>query len=350
MKFVKRIILSAILMLSLLFTNAYAGYVEPKAQLTVFEAMGIYNVDEINSGYIMNIDKQKAMEMDRGQIVDFCNGVGYMSLSRRIVKNPFCGVAIVLRTDTGEKTYYLNSGVQVGMYGDDNFLCYVPNENNSTLDELYADFMSSNELYDHSLFVINDKTDYLIFPGDKWAVEDVLYGASNSLIPYEITLSFGKAISREEFCVLIANYLCVCGNYYSLDDYFSERGIAYHSNYFKDTAGCDGSINMLYALGILNGKSEDTFGPGDALTREETAVILKNAAMASGMELKIVTAGFKDLSAVSKWAKDAVNAVGSCGVMTGADSEFKPKDYLTTEQAITGINKLFKLRNKNHRM
>ena len=350
MKIIKNIILASILLFALLYNAAYAGYVEPKSELTVFEAMGIFNVDEINCGYIMSIDRQKAMELDRGQIVDFCNGVGDMLLSRRVVKNPFSGVAIVLRTDDGEKTYFLNSGVQIGKYGEDNFLCYVATENNSTLDELYADFMSSNELYNHSLFVINDKTDYLIFPGDKWAVEDVLYGASNSLIPYEITLSFGKAISREEFCILIGNYLCVCGNYYTLDDYFSERGIAYLSNYFIDTVGCDNSINMLYALGIVNGKSDDNFGPGDALTREETAVILKNAAMAAGMELKIKSAGFKDESSVSKWAKDAVNAVGSCGVMTGTDGEFKPKDFLTTEQAITGINKLFKLRNKNHRM
>lgn len=350
MKFIKSTIIIALFIFGLNSATALAEYIEPKPELTVFQAMGIYHPDEINSAYIMSIDKQMAMELDRGQIVDFCNGMGDVKLSRRIIKNPFCGMAVVLRTDDGEKTYFYNSGVQVGKYGEDNFLCYITLETSSVLDELYADFMSSDSLYNRSVFTINDKVDYLIFPGDKWAVDEVLYGASKSLIPYEITLSFGKAISREEFCILIANYLCVCGNYFTLDDYFSERGTAYHSNYFKDSVGCSNSINMLYALGVINGKSEDTFGPGDALTREETAVILKNAAMAAGMELRVQNANFKDISSVSKWAKDAVNAVGACGVMSGTDGEFKPKDYLTTEQAITGINKLFKLRNKNHRM
>ncbi len=350
MKFAKNILVGALVLLCSLVTVVYAEYIEAEPELTVFEAMGIYHPDEIKSGYMMSIDKQMAMELRQDQIVDFCNGVGNMKLSRRIIKNPFCGLAVILKTDAGEKTYYYNSGVQVGKYGEDNYLCYITAETNSVLDELYSEFMSSDRLYNHSLFTINDKTDYLIFPTDKWAVEEVLYGASKSLIPYEITLSFGKAISREEFCVLIANYLSVCGNYFSLDDYFSERGMAYHSNYFKDSIGCDSSINMLHALGIVNGKSDDTFGPGDALTREESAIILKNTAMAAGMELKISDAGFYDISSVSKWAKDAVNAVGSCGVMTGTDGRFKPKDFLTTEQAITGINKLFKLRNKNHRM
>ncbi len=341
----KKIIIPVLIIMCALCSCVYAEYIEPQPELTVFEAMGIQNIGEIKSGYIMNIDKQKATEMTEAQIVDFCNGVGNMKLQRRIVKNPFCGMAVVLRTDSGEKTYYYNSGVQLGMYGDSNFLCYVPYESNAVLGELYASFMSSKSLYNHSLFVINDKTDYLIFPGDKWAVEEVLYGASNSLIPYEITLSFGKVISREEFCMLVANYLCVCGNYYTLDDYFSENGIAYHTNYFADTNGCDNSINMLYAMGIVNGKSTDVFGPGDALTREETAIILKNAAMAAGMELKIGEVDFADMSSVSKWATDAVKAVGSYGVMSGTDGEFRPKDYLTTEQAITGINKLFKIRN-----
>ena len=340
----RRSIVVALMAIAMLSTSVFAEYIQPHKELTVLEAMGISNINEINSGYVMSLETEQAVEMTDAQIISFVNDAGDMVLKRRIIKNPFCGVIIVLRTDSGEKTYYINSGVQVGKYGEDNYLCYCTAEENTAIGEIYARFMSSRNKYSCSSFVINNQYDYLVFPEEQWAVEDVLYGASNSLLPYEITASYGKAISREEFCILVANYIAVCGNYNSLDDYFLERDIAYLSNYFTDTAGCDSSINMLVALGVVNGKSENTFGPGDALTREEAAIILKNAAVAAGDDLSIGNVSFTDMNSVSSWAKDAVKAVGSNGVMNGTDGKFGPKDFLTTEQAVAGINKLFKIR------
>lgn len=339
----KKIILIASLFIMALAFGAESAYIEPEKELTVFEAMGIRGVSDINSGYVMSLEDQTAMELTDKQIISFCNNAGDMILKRKITKNPFCGVIIVFRTNDGEKTYFINSGVQVGKYGEDNYLCYSTTVENGAIGEIYASFMSCKNKYTHLNFTINDSYDYLIYPEEQWAVEDVLYGASNSILPYEILGSYGKAISREEFCILIANYLAVCGNYNSLEDYFYERDIAYLSNYFDDTYGRDDSINMLHALGIINGKSETKFGPGDALTREEAAVILKNAAVASGSDLNIGSVSFSDMKSVSKWATDAVKAVGSNGVMNGTDGKFSPKDFLTTEQAVAGINKLFKL-------
>lgn len=342
--FMKKIILLASICMMIFSSTASAGYIYPSKTLTVLEAMGINDLNEINSGYMVSLDKGKAVEMTDSQILTFFHDVGGDVLTRRIIKNPFCSVAVVLRTSSGEKTYYMSSGVQVGKYGDSNYLCYAATAENEALGRLYASFMSAPNKYNHSTFTINDDYDYLVYPEEQWAVADVLYGAENSLLPYEITASYGKAISREEFCILIANYIAVCGNYNNLDDFFLERDLGYLSNHFTDTQGRDNSINMLVALGVVNGKSENTFGPGDALTREEAAVILKNAAVASGNDLSIGSVSFTDMNKVSSWAKDAVKAVGSNGVMNGADGKFAPKDFLTTEQAIAGINKLFKLK------
>lgn len=340
----KKIILLACLCAMIFSATASAGYIYPSKNLTVLEAMGINDLNEINSGYMLSLDKGKAVEMTDSQILSFFHDVGGDVLTRRIVKNPFCSVAIVLRTNSGEKTYYMSCGVQVGKYGDSNYLCYSTTTENEALGRLYASFMSAPLKYNYSTFTINDEYDYLVYPEQQWAVADVLYGAENSLLPYEITASYGKAISREEFCILVANYIAVCGNYNNLDDFFRQRDIGYLSNHFTDTEGRDNSINMLVALGVVNGKSESVFGPGDALTREEAAVILKNAAVASGDDLSIGNVSFSDMNKVSGWAKDAVKAVGSNGVMNGSDGKFGPKEYLTTEQAIAGINKLFKIR------
>ena len=323
-------------------SSAGAGYIKPESSMTLLDAMGIKNTSDVKSGYVMNIEKEKAMKLSRSQIKAFCQEANGVSVNRKIIKNPFCGFAVVLDTNDGEKTYFINSGVQVGKYGEDNYFCYTTDVQMNSVSELYGSFKAGNT-YSHSNFTINTETDYLVYPQMQWAVEDVLYAASNSLLPYEISESYGKAISREEFCILIANFIAVCGNFKSLDDYFLQNDMAYLTSYFKDTEGRDNSINMLCALGIINGKSDTQFAPGDALTREESAVILKNAAVAAGINLSEGYVSFSDMSLVSGWAEHAVRAVGSKGIMSGTDGKFMPKDFLTTEQAIAGINRLYKL-------
>lgn len=323
--------------------SVYAEYIEPVKERTLLSAMGIENVGQVHGGYVMNIDKRIAMELTKSQISSFVSEANKTQTYRRICKNPFGGLAIVLRTNKGDKCYFVGSGVQVGKYGDDNFFCYSPEDDMYCVGEIYADFMSSKSRYAHSVFNINQEYDYLIYPEEEWAVEDVLFAAKNSLLPYEICDSYGKAISREEFCILIANYLKVIMNFYNLEDYFSQNKTTYSENYFVDTNGRDKSINMLHAMGIISGKSKTEFHPSDALTREEAAVILKNTAYAAKVKLPVVNTYFYDKSSVSSWAIEAVNAVGYSKIMNGIDGSFKPKSFLTVEQAIAAVNRLYVL-------
>ncbi len=338
----KKLIFVLMLIISIT-TTVSATYIQPADSMSLLEAMGIENASQVLNGYVMNIETEQAMDLSDSQIAAFYKEAKGITVTRKVIKNPFCGYAIVLNTNDGEKTYFVNSGVQIGKYGDDNYLCYMTDEEMSTVSEFYGMFRAA-DTYSHSYFTINTETDYLVYPQMQWAVEDVLYAASNSLLPYEISESYGKAISREEFCILIANFISVCGNFKNLDDYFIQNDMAYLTSYFKDTAGRDNSINMLCALGIINGKSDTEFAPGDALTREESAVILKNAAVAAGISLFEGDVAFGDMSKVSAWAAHAVRAVGSNGIMSGTDGNFMPKEFLTCEQAIAGINRLFKLK------
>lgn len=342
----KRIICAALSFILLSSVSAGAEFV-PEKNLTMLETMEIYDTETVTGGYMMSLEKAQAMKLSDEQINKFLNIAGGMTLERRIVKNPFSGVCIVLQTTNGERTYFLNSGVQVGKFGEDNYLCYTASEENDIIGEMYVSFMSSDEKYGYSQFTINEGMDFLAFPGEKWAVDEVLYGAANSLIPYEIMEWFGRAISREAFCIMIANLIAVNMNYAKLEDYFRESGTAFLTNYFTDTQSCDSSINMLHALGIVNGKSEELFAPEDALTREEAAVIIKKTADLLRVQGVYKVADFADFADVSPWAADAVNFVGANKIMTGTDGMFNPSQLLTTEQAVAGINRLFKLGNSN---
>ncbi|MBP3359437.1 MAG: S-layer homology domain-containing protein [Clostridia bacterium] len=338
----KKLICTALSFILLSSASAGAEFI-PEKNLTMLEAMEIYDAGTVTGGYMMSLEKAQAMKLSGEQINKFISLAGGMTLERRIVKNPFSGVCIVLQTTNGERTYFLNSGVQVGKFGQDNYLCYTASEDNDIIGELYVSFMSSPEKYGHSQFTINESMDFLEFPSEKWAVTEVLYSASNSLLPYGTMEWFGRSISREAFCVMIANLIAVNMNYAKLEDYFRESGTAYLTNYFTDTQNCDSSINMLHALGIVNGKSDELFAPGDALTREEAAVIIKKTAELLKLQGVYNLVDFADLASVSKWAADAVNFVGANKIMTGTDGMFNPSQLLTTEQAVAGINRLYRL-------
>lgn len=318
----------------------------PGKSLTALEAMGIDSRSEIKSGYMVSLEKCEAMNLSETQIDTFFSAAQNIILTRRLVKNPFNGICIVLQTSAGDKAYYLNSGVQLGTFGSDNYLCYSTAEENDLLDSLYVNFMSSGNKYPKDGITINT-TDYFVFPNDQWAVNDAIFGASHSLLPYDVAECFGLALSRERFCILLGNFIAVYGNYADLSGYLSDKDMAYLTNYFDDTAGCDESINMLHALGIVNGVENNLFTPGNTLSREQAAVMIKKTADLLGIKGTTVKGKkYSDGHLISAWAKDSVDFVVANGIMSETDGQFYPMEYLTTEQAVAAINKFYKLAKK----
>ncbi len=336
----KKFICGILAALALLPMTANADFV-PESAMSAADAMEIYDRGEITGGYMMNVEKHTAMNLTDEQIDLFYGAAVNTELTRRVTKNPFGGVCIVLQTAGGERAYFLQSGVQVGKYGSDAYLCYEAKENNEAFDTLYLNFMSSENKYAKDDFFVNTSADYLNYPTEQWAVDDALFAASNCLLPYETGECFGLSLSRENFCTLVGNFIAVSGNYASLEDYLREKNIAYLTNYFSDTDS--GTINMLHALGIVGGVSNDAFAPGDPLTREQAAVILKKTADMLGINGKTDQPNFRDKKRISAWATDAVKFVSANGIMTGTDGYFNPDAYINTEQAVAGINRLYRL-------
>ena len=106
------------------------------------------------------------------------------------------------------------------------------------------------------------KTSATSVSASKWAEDSIETAREINIISGNY--NFPGAITREEFCELVFNYIKnFPGSAFSV-------GIIKHP--FTDTD--NEHIEVLNALGIVKGKSETEFAPNGSLTREEAAAIL----------------------------------------------------------------------------
>ena len=103
-------------------------------------------------------------------------------------------------------------------------------------------------------------------------------------------------------------------------------------------------------IGIINGISNEEFGVGANLTRQDLAVIAIRAAKAANVEIPsdIKAANFNDADAIADYANDAVNALYSMGIINGKDGNvFAPNDYCTRAEAAKITYNLFFIQEAN---
>ena len=83
----------------------------------------------------------------------------------------------------------------------------------------------------------------------------------------------------------------------------------------------------LSKIGVINGRSENTFAPNDKVTRAELAAMLSRALELSGGQ-----SSFADVPA-DAWYYGSVSAAASAGMIDGfEDGTFKPDGLVTNEQ------------------
>ncbi len=143
---------------------------------------------------------------------------------------------------------------------------------------------------------------------------------------------YTKNITRLQFCQMA---------YYAL----WEIGMPCTDYSYQFTDTSDGWARSLCAAGIISGKTETEFAPYDYLTREEAAAILCRIADYAHKPLLFENPApeYADENEISDWAKDAVSALGSAGIMSGDGVNFNPKDGYTVEQSIITLSKLLGL-------
>lgn len=139
-------------------------------------------------------------------------------------------------------------------------------------------------------------------------------------------------ITREEFVKLVVEAFGIYENGEETFTDVSENDWYY--NYVK----------RAYASGIVNGINSSSFGVGQNITREDMAVILLRALEKSQVVSNHDTQ-FNDSSNISEYAKESVNKLVGLGIIQGfSDNTFGPKQNATRAQAAVMIYRIMMYR------
>lgn len=99
-----------------------------------------------------------------------------------------------------------------------------------------------------------------------------------------------------------------------------------------------GFVNSAYEKGIVNGLTDTTFGVGTEISRQDFAVMIVRA---FGLTTNSGAVSFADFDSISDYAKEAVQILGSKGIITGfSDNTFKPFNNCTRAEASVIINRV----------
>lgn len=157
-----------------------------------------------------------------------------------------------------------------------------------------------------------------------WAAQSVGYLANAGVISGTGDGSFApdRTVTREEFVKMVIGAFGITG----------AKDIA-----FGDIAKDHWAYNYIAIAvnnGIVNGVSEDAFGMGAKITRQDMAVIIARVAALKDIDLGNGSASFTDAANIDGYAKQAVGLLAGAKVINGyEDGSFKPQGSLTRAEA-----------------
>lgn len=160
-----------------------------------------------------------------------------------------------------------------------------------------------------------------------WAKKEIMSAYENSLIPEIVMDDYKAVITREAFCEMVVKM-------------FDSEEAAKAP--FTDVDSK--SVDIAYALGIVNGVSETSFNPDANITREEMAAMLSRAfkKIIGTDEINFEEKIFPDNDKISSWAVADISLMNSVGIMKGDENgNIRPSDNTTNEEAILLVYRTF---------
>ena len=103
-------------------------------------------------------------------------------------------------------------------------------------------------------------------------------------------------------------------------------------------------VEVCAQLGIVNGEGDGYFNPNALISRQEMAAIMYRTATIMGTKLTATEAvkTFADANEISDYAKAAVSALQTAGIISGtSDTTFEPALACTRAQAAVIINNMY---------
>ena len=158
----------------------------------------------------------------------------------------------------------------------------------------------------------------------EWANEAIEYLAEKGILSGVGDGRFepNRYMTREELIKMLDNAFGYSNDAAECDFADADKDAWYY-------AAVSGAVNK----GIINGYDDNTFGIGEYITRQDTAVILLRVAGIDSFT-KNEAVEFTDNEDVSDYAKEAVELLSSSGIISGmGNGIFAPKGNLTRAQA-----------------
>ena len=181
-----------------------------------------------------------------------------------------------------------------------------------------------------------DKKSFADLSSVEWARESVEKLAGNGVISGKSADMYypNDKIKREEFVKIIVSAF----NIPMTDD----------ENIFSDAKKEDWFskyINAAYRNGIVSGVSDECFGVGENITRQDMVTILARAAEKAGYKIETDSIKrFADESEMGSYAVPYINKLAAMGVVSGmGDDEFKPKKEATRAEAAVLVHNMLKV-------
>lgn len=341
-------ILAAVLTVFVVGTNAMAyNIIDLPMSMTFADALGIYDVSEINSATICDLEHNTYRNLTQEEIKDFYYAASKVTVWRKTNPTPFRGVCVNFNTNSGNNiSYYYNSGIQIGTYGAYNYICYMPAAEDtvklSYLASQFYDSIGGEGVYGGEIKNVVLKNDFLKMPAAQWAQAEISEAASKNLVPYDFTNKYGNNITREQMAVLLADLITVAGNYASIDKYLEEKGITYQTDKFVDCLYNDPAIAKLNALGIINGKDDTHFDPSGFITRQEAAAMFTRVADKFIYVRSDKPISASDRSKIAQWALFSMVWCMDRGILSvDENNNVNPTEYMPIQQAITCASRIY---------
>nr|WP_308639931.1 bifunctional 2',3'-cyclic-nucleotide 2'-phosphodiesterase/3'-nucleotidase [Paenibacillus silvisoli] len=188
------------------------------------------------------------------------------------------------------------------------------------------------------IFSINLNKSFRDVPASHWAYPAIQRLAAKQIVQGKNDTDFDPSaqVTRAEFASMLVNALKLKAN-----------GTATAAT-FKDVPAASwyaNAVSAAYDNGLVKGISKDQFAPGASITREQMAVMAKNAldlaAAGAAQEQAAEAPAFADSSLISAWAKSSIDAVAGKGIMNGrGGGKFVPKATSTRAEAAKVIDLL----------
>ncbi|XID94320.1 S-layer homology domain-containing protein [Paenibacillaceae bacterium WGS1546] len=183
----------------------------------------------------------------------------------------------------------------------------------------------------------------------EWAKKAVNEANALGLVPDRLRSNYQAPITREEFAELIVQTI-----FAKLEHEAESKSETVYWTPEKvlrkidvDIAFEDAKqehVKLAFILGSVNGVSETAFAPDRRITRQEAATMLMNTShLADDVIYRTKEQlRYADFDKIADWAKPAVQASASSGLMEGAGGRFDYAGKFTREQSIATMLRLYR--------